>query len=761
MGTPWAQYKADLAVSRHDWWDAQRLAYLSWQAAMEAQQSAFEALAGAAANNWTSGISAANTAYVTVVTNANDAQTLAFGQADQYFIDDMAGGYQAYQTHMTAAQYDYEVSMAAAQRDLDAGGTPEDYAADVAAALAAYSAATKVARDEFAWTAAVADGDRRVARALATLSHAQAVGPAIVARAVQQGAAATAWASAYTAAQISATTNISNDTASYAVQKADSLLAAMDTFRTNYASPWATYTYDTVGAERDKVAIVAPATAARDIAVVTARAEAELATVAAENDHEEAIAQAESDEMIASAQAAYDNATATSQVEETMVTAVGLAGYAQSGGPDGLGYQLSEAWLTPLTAPGQGHTQLSDSAVEELVPSDASVIGTLPSVSIHNADPGDPDPMRIVPAQPPMVATESLAAYAGELLYTEVAHNVPAAGMVSGQFDNDDLATRLTGAIGDITGLWDQDNPDMLYLTAEAVIDKAVSAGRDMLPNSPGDAVNKFIDLDVRMNQSSSQLGWLRRGYRAFAEQVSDFSHLRANTELLSEYSSLGRWYVVGGTMLAIETGVRGVSDAGAEYDAVDGHKQGLLERWMDGTTGTIQLGATGFAAVGWAKGLGRLRTPGAGVAGRAKGFGDWFPFWHDRGGQTFAWRVINRRFLGPKYLPGVINKDVPGTRAYIDTAAHEAVHAAIIRHLPSVYDAGNLRIGSLPIGAPVKYLEEVLAYGVGHLRAGRIHGVPFSVFEPLLSTSLTNREKAVSVFTMLVGGWGIYEYYN
>ncbi len=177
---------------------------------------------------------------------------------------------------MTVAQYDYEVSMAAAQRDLDAGGTPEDYAADVAAALAAYSAETKVARDAFAVTAAVADGERRVAGALATLSHAQVVGPAIVARAVQQGAAATAWTSAYTATQISATTSIANATAAYAVQKADSLLAAMDTFRTNYASPWATYTYDTVGAERDKVAIVAPATAARDIAIVTAPGRGEL-----------------------------------------------------------------------------------------------------------------------------------------------------------------------------------------------------------------------------------------------------------------------------------------------------------------------------------------------------------------------------------------------------------------------------------------------------------------------------------------------------
>ncbi len=184
---------------------------------------------------------------------------MAFGQADQYFINAMAGGYEAYQTHMTAAQYDYEVSMAAAQRDLDAGGTPEDYAAAVAAALAAHSAETKVARDAFAVTAAVADGDRRVARALATLSHAQVVGPAIVARAVQQGAAATAWTNAYTAARIATTTSIANATAAYAVQKADSLLAAMDTFRTNQVSPWAISTRTTRSARRHKIAIVAPA----------------------------------------------------------------------------------------------------------------------------------------------------------------------------------------------------------------------------------------------------------------------------------------------------------------------------------------------------------------------------------------------------------------------------------------------------------------------------------------------------------------------
>ncbi len=131
-----------------------------------------------------------------------------------------------------------------------------------------------------------------------------------------------------------------------------------------------------------------------------------------------------------------------------MVTTVGLAGYAQAGGPDGLGYILSEAWLTPLVAPGQGHTQLTDAAVEELVPSDSTVIGSLPSVSIHSNDPVDPDPMRIIPAQPPTIATQSLAAHAGELLDAELAHNEQTASMVSGQLEEEGLGQRLKGAVG-------------------------------------------------------------------------------------------------------------------------------------------------------------------------------------------------------------------------------------------------------------------------------------------------------------------------
>ena len=99
-----------------------------------------------------------------------------------------------------------------------------------------------------------------------------------------------------------------------------------------------------------------------------------------------------------------------------------------------------------------------------------------------------------------------------------------------------------------------------------------------------------------------------------------------------------------------------------------------------------------------------------------------------------------------------------------LDTAAHESFHAFIYKHLPSIADAGTARLGSLPIGAPVRYLEEVIAYSIGHLRVGRIHGVIFSPLEVLWSISLDRDEKRVILgLGMLAGsaagGWWAYEH--
>jgi RHS repeat-associated protein len=59
---------------------------------------------------------------------------------------------------------------------------------------------------------------------------------------------------------------------------------------------------------------------------------------------------------------------------------------------------------------------------------------------------------------------------------------------------------------------------------------------------------------------------------------------------------SIGRRiYIAGGMVGAEITGVRGVSDACSERDAVTGKKQGFCERFEDGLIGSVQLGLTAF----------------------------------------------------------------------------------------------------------------------------------------------------------------------
>lgn len=70
------------------------------------------------------------------------------------------------------------------------------------------------------------------------------------------------------------------------------------------------------------------------------------------------------------------------------------------------------------------------------------------------------------------------------------------------------------------------------------------------------------------------------------------------------------------------------------------------------------------------------------------------------------------------------------------ETAAHEKIHSVIGEHLPSVWKAGDRVAGGVPVGAPVKYFEEVLAYGGGRLAAGRVHLAPAAFKEAFGSLS-------------------------
>jgi hypothetical protein len=116
--------------------------------------------------------------------------------------------------------------------------------------------------------------------------------------------------------------------------------------------------------------------------------------------------------------------------------------------------------------------------------------------------------------------------------------------------------------------------------------------------------------------------------------------------------------------------------------------------------------------------------------------------------------RLTNRSFFN-RYNPIVHNFEVRGTVAYLDTAVHEGVHAFIGRRMPIIWDLGEARFFGIPVGAPVAYVEELVAYSAGHLATGRIHALPFVPFEAL--ASLTPGQQAVVIVTATGAGYIIY----
>ena len=266
---------------------------------------------------------------------------------------------------------------------------------------------------------------------------------------------------------------------------------------------------------------------------------------------------------------------------------------------------------------------------------------------------------------------------------------------------------------------------------------------------------SRNVDLNGEIGSARSQgtssgtrAADLARESGLYSTELHGNAHIAAEASL--EYSGL-----VLSVLMSPLTGTLDAA-AGIHGTSLTGEKLSPFERLVN-VVSVIPVGELAEQSLR----LGKRGISGGTVSGRAKSHSDWFPFWYDRGGYTRAFKVADRKLIGPKYLPGTIINDKLGTTAYLDTKAHEAVHRFVIRHLPFFHDLGNLRIANVPIGAPVKYIEEVVAYGVGHARAGRIHGLGFNVVEPLLSESLTAGEKAVTWFVIFAGAWGVYEYTN
>ena len=121
--------------------------------------------------------------------------------------------------------------------------------------------------------------------------------------------------------------------------------------------------------------------------------------------------------------------------------------------------------------------------------------------------------------------------------------------------------------------------------------------------------------------------------------------------------------------------------------------------------------------------------------------------------GET-RWSRLPGWWWWPRYRIEVRNYAQPGTVDWWDTAVHEGFHALVDRYAGPVTWLANLKLGPIPVGAPVKYAEEVVAQAVGHAAVGRLHGVvvaPLTAFQ-----ALTLGE---SVTTVVMGGAGVGVY--
>jgi len=116
-------------------------------------------------------------------------------------------------------------------------------------------------------------------------------------------------------------------------------------------------------------------------------------------------------------------------------------------------------------------------------------------------------------------------------------------------------------------------------------------------------------------------------------------------------------------------------------------------------------------------------------------------------GGSTISTRLPG---WWPRYQVTVYNYEQPGTVDWWEAAAHEGVHALLSKYAGPIKWLGGLMLGPIPVGAPIRYAEEVVAYSIGHLAVGRLHLVPVTPIEAFWS--LTWGE---IITTLVMGGAG------
>ena len=250
LGTPWAQFQADLTSSVRDWWTDEEQSYKDFAANSAAERATYQATANSSYTTRANQEVAANVASSSADGDAIQAQAIATALAHDTFVQSLLAPTESYAIGLAEAKRDYKVAMATAAHNLAFGavnGVPygqSEYDDAIALAESQYQTALTNAAESFASSQAGAGNDRRTSLAEADADYQTA-----------RSNSQTTWVAAYQSAGqtfnaivAAATTLYKNNTgnlnASYLDGKNQSLATSLSDLATTSNTPWAQWNAD-------------------------------------------------------------------------------------------------------------------------------------------------------------------------------------------------------------------------------------------------------------------------------------------------------------------------------------------------------------------------------------------------------------------------------------------------------------------------------------------------------------------------------------
>jgi hypothetical protein len=121
---------------------------------------------------------------------------------------------------------------------------------------------------------------------------------------------------------------------------------------------------------------------------------------------------------------------------------------------------------------------------------------------------------------------------------------------------------------------------------------------------------------------------------------------------------------------------------------------------------------------------------------------------------------VLNKLGLRQGYLRSlVVNFDELAGKTAVEiaeTEAHEGFHVLVNRYWPNLRDAARFRPGGVPVTAPLKFLEESVAYSTGYVRSGQYLMTPLG---PVAAPWSLSAAENLTIVAEGAVGYGVYQY--